>query len=322
MDNFSIFEYVDGKSIIHKMDPRLKMILVFLSMVYVFLIPSLIGILIALGIYIFLILITRIPFLKVINSIKPVIILSLFSFVLQLVYTTSNELLYTINFHFSFYNLLIMLGLFFFYYFTSKYIRFKITYLLITIIGIISIMLINFKSSILFNISFNMNIYKDGLNNGLFVFLRLILMVGIAQLLTLTTSTLQINSGVSSLLYPFKFIKIPVDVISMIFSLSLRFIPLVFKETKKIMKAQASRGVTFNEGSFRKKVTQIVSLIIPLFVICLAKGDDLSNAMEARGYVVGAKRTRYDILKFKYYDYIALIIYIGLGSYLVYLNVV
>jgi energy-coupling factor transport system permease protein len=87
-------------------------------------------------------------------------------------------------------------------------------------------------------------------------------------------------------------------------SLSLRFIPTLVQETNKIIKAQASRGVDFAEASFRQKINQIISLLVPLFIVSFRKADDLANAMEARGYIMDAKRTSVDVLKFKLSDYI------------------
>jgi energy-coupling factor transport system permease protein len=73
------------------------------------------------------------------------------------------------------------------------------------------------------------------------------------------------------------------------------------------MKAQASRGVDFKEASIKDKVTQVISLLIPVFVISFKRAEDLANAMEVRGYVIGQKRTKIDILKIKTTDFIAMI---------------
>jgi len=90
-------------------------------------------------------------------------------------------------------------------------------------------------------------------------------------------------------------------------SLTLRYIPTLLIETDKIMKAQASRGVDFKEASLKDKVTQVISLLIPVFVISFKRAEDLANAMEVRGYVIGQKRTKIDILKIKLTDYIAIL---------------
>ena len=75
------------------------------------------------------------------------------------------------------------------------------------------------------------------------------------------------------------------------------------------MKAQASRGVDFNEGSLKKKIRQIVSLLVPMFVISFRRAEELANAMEARGYIVGGKRTKLDELKLHLVDYLSMIGY-------------
>ena len=49
-----------------------------------------------------------------------------------------------------------------------------------------------------------------------------------------------------------------------------------------------------------------------MFVISFKRAEDLSNAMEARGYVIGAKRTRIDELKFRALDIISFIIGLAL----------
>ena len=91
----------------------------------------------------------------------------------------------------------------------------------------------------------------------------------------------------------------------MMLSLTLRFIPTLLIETEKIMKAQASRGIDFNEGNIVDKMKQIVTLLIPMFVISINRAEDLANAMEARGYIIGDKRTSIDELKFNLRDYLA-----------------
>ena len=92
----------------------------------------------------------------------------------------------------------------------------------------------------------------------------------------------------------------------MMISIALRFIPTLFNETNKILKAQASRGVDFNEGKFMEQVKQIVSLLIPMFVISIKRAEDLADAMEARGYIPGEKRTKLVKMKFKAFDYITI----------------
>ena len=91
-------------------------------------------------------------------------------------------------------------------------------------------------------------------------------------------------------------------------SLTLRSIPTLLNETDKIMKAQTSRGADFNESSIGQKIGQIIALLIPVFVISFDRAEDLSNAMEARGYIIGEERTKLDVYKIGFKDYLALFV--------------
>ena len=58
-----------------------------------------------------------------------------------------------------------------------------------------------------------------------------------------------------------------------------------------------------------------------MFVISFKRADDLANAMEARGYIVGAKRTKLDLLRFRWRDYLAYGIVIALFVTVILFNV-
>jgi energy-coupling factor transport system permease protein len=79
----------------------------------------------------------------------------------------------------------------------------------------------------------------------------------------------------------------------MTISIALRFVPSLLEESQKVMRAQASRGVDFNNGNVKDKVKSLVSLVVPMFSIAFHKADDLANAMEARAYNPRYTRTRY-----------------------------
>ena len=77
-------------------------------------------------------------------------------------------------------------------------------------------------------------------------------------------------------------------------------------------KAQASRGVDLAEGKFKEKILAILSLIVPLFVSSFQRAEDLADAMEARGYVPQATRTRYKQLKRTWKDNVMLLIVLAI----------
>lgn len=307
MNNITIGQYIPGESWIYKLDPRTKILLTILLIAIVFTIPSLIGISIALGIFVLVFISTRVSIIKVIKGLKPIMFLLVFTFVLQLVYTNTGELLYVFKMQIGLFNLLIMLGILMFYFLTKKYLKFKFLYTLLMLISLFMVLWF-VKLDMLVWSNFEFKIYEQGLKNSLFIFIRMFMMIGITTMLTISTMSTEINNGLEWVLSPLKLVKFPVSVISMTVALTLRFVPTLYEESRKIMNAQASRGVDFNEAKFKEKVTQIISLLIPMFVISFKRAEDLSNAMEARGYVIGAKRTKLDELKFRALDLICFII--------------
>lgn len=322
MDNLAFGQYYPGKSWIYKLDPRIKIIATIVFIVLIFLIPitgmnGLYMMLGAFGLFVLAFLTTGIPVIKVLNGLKPVLFLLSFTVVLQLIYTTSDEsdLLYTIPMSIGLYQLLIMLGLLTLYIVFKKYLPLK-TLILFGILFIsFLVMWDNPFEKFVWNFDFrwaswDFKIYWAGVSRASIIFLRIVLMIGITSLLTLSTMSTDINNGLEAVLSPLKLLKIPVGIFSMLISLTLRFIPTLMIEAKKIMNAQASRGVDFSEGSLKDKANQIIALLIPMFVISFKRAEDLSNAMEARGYIVGAKRTKIDELKLRWRDYLAIVVMI------------
>ena len=319
MENIAFGQYYPGNSWIYKLDPRLKIIATISLIVFIFLIPmtSINGLYMMLGalaLYILAFLTTGIPILKVLNGLKPILFLLVFTVILQLIYTTGEQvtLLYTIPMTIGLYQTLIMVSLIVGYFFIKKYLPFKTLFLFVILFICFMVMWDNpfekFNWNFNFNwASWNFNIYEAGVIRASFIALRIVLMLGITSLLTLSTMSTDINNGLEAVLSPLKLFKIPVGIFSMLISLTLRFIPTLMIESKKIMNAQASRGVDFSEGSLKDKVNQIIALLIPMFVISFKRAEDLSNAMEARGYIVGAKRTKIDELKLRWRDYLFIV---------------
>ena len=301
---------VKGNSFLHKLDPRFKIISTFILMVAIFLIPSSLNniyyLLGFLGLFLVILLICRINLLAVINGIKPIMFIGLFTFALQILYNQEGTLVLPVSFNISWLTILISIGLIVLWNFTKKYIPLKTTYTLVILALILWIM-----TSLNDPTGFWMptiNVYDSGLVKGAFFLLRIVLVVMLSTLLTISTSTIEINLGLEWVLGPLKLIKVPVAEIAMMFSLTLRFIPTLLIETNKIMKAQASRGIDFNEGNFVEKVKQIVTLLIPMFFISIVRAEDLANAMEARGYVIGEPRTNIDELRFQARDCISFVV--------------
>lgn len=138
-----------------------------------------------------------------------------------------------------------------------------------------------------------MSITYDGLINSLIILYRFIVIILASTVLTVTTQTVQIADGLAWLMKPLAYLKVPVNQITLMISIALRFVPTIMDETGKIMKAQRSRGMDFNQGKLFVRIHHLVPILIPLFVNSFKRAEELATAMEARGYDPNAPRTHY-----------------------------
>ena len=142
----------------------------------------------------------------------------------------------------------------------------------------------------------------DAFYQGGYIILRLVLMVMLTMILTSTTKPMDLTYALEWYMTPLKLVRFPVHIVAMTLSIALRFIPTLLDETNRIIKAQASRGVDYNSMNPFKKIRSLLSLIIPLFVSAINRSEELSNAMEARGYDPYGKRSKYRKLSFSWLD--------------------
>jgi len=146
---------------------------------------------------------------------------------------------------------------------------------------------------------------------GLFT-LRLVDVMMLSLLVTLTTSPVALTDGLTLLMKPLRKIRVPIDDIAMMLSIALRFIPTIMEEAMTIVRAQTARAAPFNSGKMLARLKAWIPVIIPLLVQLFRRADTLALAMEARCYMVSADiaagkqpvRTRLRSLKMKKSDYL------------------
>lgn len=290
MKNIIIGQFLPGNSFLYKMDPRSKIIALMLLMISTFILKDVLHIIIMLGVVLVILRIGGIPIGRVARGLKPIMILLLFTFTFQIIFIKTGDLVYDTTLTLTSYTLPIMIFIIMFWYLTKRFIKYKFTYLLVTVFGILA-MLSTITTGIHLSSS-NLEIYTDGLSGAFFIMFRLIIIVTLSTILTLTTKPTDLNLGLEKILKPLSIVKVNSEEIAMIISIALRYIPTLLDEANKIMLAQASRGVDFAEGKLKDKVMQIISLLVPMFIISFKRSDDLANAMEARSFVPGQPRTR------------------------------
>ena len=256
MNNIVLGKYIPGNSFIHKMDPRSKILAMILLMITIFwnVGESLrfpVYFLLAIFIYV-LLRVAGIKVKTILKSLKPMMFMMVFLFVINAFVYQEGLKLFTIPF-------------------------------------------------------VNFTLHLDAITQTLFIIIRLALMLAVTTILTTTTKPLEMTYGLEWYMNPLKAIKFPAHEIAMTISIALRFIPTILEETQRIIKAQKSRGVDLEEGKLKEKIGAIISLLIPLLISSFQRSEELSDAMEARGYDPSKKRTKYRILKFTNIDLYSLI---------------
>lgn len=163
-------------------------------------------------------------------------------------------------------------------------------------------------------------ISEFGLVNGLFIFSRFVMIVLVTTVITLTTKPIDLTDAIHFFLKPLKPFKVPVEQITIMLTISIRFIPNLFDETQKVMDAQKARGAVFGEGSLFQQMKALVPIFLPLFSNSLNRAEELADALEVRGYQSSNPRSSFRQMHWKWQDSACLFAILLLASVLIWLN--
>ncbi len=240
LSDITIGQYYPSNSVLHKLDPRTKIIAILVYMVSLFIVNNFYGLLGMLAISATVVLISKIPLKYFFRGLKMIVFIVLLTVALQM-FMTPGEVIWQWSF---------------------------------------------------------LKVTAEGIRQAIFMGTRLVLLISITSILTLTTTPIALTDGIERLLKPFQRIGVPAHELAMMMSIALRFIPTLVEETDKIMKAQAARGANFDSGNMSEKVKALVPLLVPLFLSAFQRADELAVAMEARCYHGGTNRTRLKELQY------------------------
>ena len=109
---------------------------------------------------------------------------------------------------------------------------------------------------------------------GLETVLRVLVLLLLAVLVTLTTKLSDMIDVVERGTRPLRHVGINPSKVGMMLSMVIRFIPLMMREAQEILEAQRARGLE----------RSAIALLVPLLIKTLKMADDLSDAIDARGY--------------------------------------
>ena len=252
LNDIQIGRYLPGNSFLHRIDPRVKMVLLFFFLLLIFFVENAAGFL-ALSLAVALLMVfSEVPLGMQLRSIRPILWIVLFTFGVHLFMTPGTEV-------------------------------FRIGPLGVT---------------------------WEGIARGAYISLRLVLLILLSTLLTLTTSPLRLTDGLEALLSPLRRFRVPVHELSMMMTIALRFVPTLLEELDRIMKAQKARGADFERGNIMQRLRAVVPVLVPLFLSAFRRADELALAMEARCYRGGEGRTQMKELRMERLDYAAIAVFV------------
>lgn len=264
-DKFIIGRYLPLDTLIHRLDPRAKLIFIMVFIILIFIAHSFATYLWLLLLIGMIVRLSKIKLWFLVKGLTPIWIFLIFTFAMHLFLTKGGTRLIEIAF---------------------------------------------------------ISIDTAGILEGIYIVLRLMFIIMISTIMTLTTSPIDLTDAFERLLNPLKWIKIPVHQLSMMMSIALRFIPTLMNELDKIILAQKSRGSEISSGSIANRIKAFVPLLIPLFVSAFQRAEDLAIAMEVRGYDTNKQRTSYRRLQWQWQDTLALVALIPIALILIALKVI
>jgi energy-coupling factor transport system permease protein len=131
----------------------------------------------------------------------------------------------------------------------------------------------------------------SGVEQGARVIVHVALILVLTNVLTMTTPPMDLTGAITSLISPLRIFRLPVEEIAMILGAAIQFIPTLLDEADTIRKAQIARGARFESRKLTERAAALLPMAVPVFISAFRRADELSLAMEARGYRGAKNRT-------------------------------
>ncbi len=247
--DITLGQYFPGKSFIHSMDARVKILITFAFIILSFVGNNFVSLGIVSISVILIMMFSQVPIKMYIKSFKVIILIIIFTAGLNVFYGKGEPI-------------------------------FKLGFVTVT---------------------------QQGINNAIFVAVRIISLLMISSVLTFTTSPTDLTYALEKLMSPLKKLNIKVHEMSMMMTIALRFVPTLLEESDKIMNAQKARGADLETGNLLQRTKALIPILVPLFVSSFKRAYDLAIAMECRCYKGGEGRTSMKVLKINKNDILAML---------------
>lgn len=264
LKDITIGQYFPLNSVIHRLDPRVKLLYTFVFIIMVVVSNNFVSMAFCIVCASAVTLLSKVPIKTVFKGLRPILLIVIVTSVLQIIYVKSGIVL-------------ISLG------------RFQIT--------------------------------SGGLLEALFITLRISFLIVMSTMLTYTTSPTSMTNGLDKTFAPLTKLGIDFNIVTMIMTIALRFIPTLIDEVDKIISAQKSRGANFESGNLFKRVKMLIPLFVPLLFSSVRRAYELAYAMTCRCYNGGKGKTTMNALKYKKADWFVSFLTVLFVACVIFLNI-
>lgn len=270
---FSISIYIPGTSPVHRLDARVKLVLLLAYSITLFFVRTWVGLGICAAICLVLLYAARIPFRRLSSLLVPVYIILGFtllfnSFALDVSHVASGY------------------G-----------------------IGSVSAGLLSDINPVALVGTFGF--VPEGFARGSYYALRIVFLVLASFVACFTTTSNDLTDALNDFLKPLRRFRVPTQDIAMMVSIAIRFIPVTAEEFGRVRAAQWARGAAFSSGPMIARLRAWQTVLIPLFVGLFRRADNLAVAMESRCYGMGDTRTELNPRRFTGMSIAVLVLGVG-----------
>ncbi len=264
LKDITIGQYFPLNSVIHRLDPRVKLLYTFVFIIMIVVANNFVSMLFCVICALSVTLISKIPVKTVVKGLKPILFIIIITSLLQIIYVKTG------------------------------------------------VPLVSF---------WKIKITSGGLLEALFMTMRITFLIVMSTMLTYTTSPTSMTNGLDRTFAPLSRLGIDFNIITMIMTIALRFIPTLIDEVDKIISAQKSRGANFESGSIFKRAKMLIPLFVPLLFNATRRAYELAYAMTCRCYNGGKGKTTMNALKFRAGDWTASFLTVAFVAGVIFLNI-
>ena len=126
----------------------------------------------------------------------------------------------------------------------------------------------------------------EGFQQGMIINFRLITLIYLSSVLTLTTSPKNMVNAIEWYLKPLKLFGFPVRNFSMMILISLKFIPILFEEISKVATLSKNEVSKYEKWNLYRRIRETVSLVSPIVIDSLRRANQLAKEIDTYGFDV------------------------------------